>query len=240
MKKIKIILWLFAILITVCLLTYAQSRNDDSQKKQQTNASQKNGNNSIMNNEFERLGIKQTHLNKLEQIGVNLREYKYYNGIYDERIDAALKEFVIIGKVLNIVDVPGEKAKPYHSKVNIQILEVLKGRSQSDTIQLLREDGPITDGPPGAYLTVTHSANFSAGETSVFFLNNIYNDPYFTSRYKSSLSKGASDIPNPTYWVRPIHKHQIVDSIVNYHGRMIPLAAFKSNVEKIVQILNEK
>lgn len=233
--KIKVVRICF-LLIIAWMFVYTQ------QKQKSTSFDKKVALDSLLNKKFESLGITESKLLKLKQIGINLRDIAHQKlEIDDERIDAVTQDLVIIGKVLNIVDFPGTTLMPYHSKVNVLIIEVLKGaKPQHDTIQLVRENGPITDGSlKGSQLIVTNTTNFSIGETSVFFLTNVFTDPYFNSRYKSFFINHSTELPNPSYYVRPNHKHEVIGSMVQYHKRSIPLEKFKSNVKKINKLLSE-
>lgn len=109
---------------------------------------------STTNKLVQRAGITSQKDEELKAIGVDLHDYVSRNSrgelLHDERCHAGLSDLVFIGKVLSIVDIPGPSDDPFHSKVNVLILEVLRGpKQQSDTIQLLRQGGGIiTDVTP--------------------------------------------------------------------------------------------
>ncbi|MDD8018266.1 MAG: hypothetical protein PHP42_07820 [Bacteroidota bacterium] len=237
MKNRKDILLVCVIFTITTMLVYAQ-KNDTSSSLQSIN--HKAAKDSLLNKEFQKLGLTEEKLSKLKGIGIDVREDLYHGKAANEKLDAAMHDLIIIGKVLSIVDMPNLKSVPFHSKVNIQILEVLKGlKPQTDTIQLLREDGPITDSSPAVRVEVVPSAKFVLGETAVYFLSNIYNDSFLTSRYKSYFSNKSAELPRQAYWVRPQSKHQIINSNVKYHERDIPLIEFVSEIKKVAQILDK-
>src|ERR1035437_7006027 len=119
---------------------------------------------------------------KLKTINLDIRGYLSLHEGQDERCSALFCELIFIGKVLSIVDMPGPKSDLFHSKVNILIVEILKGPKQiKDTIQLMRKGGPITADVvngilPGTIFQTTTDAIYRIGETSVFYANTIDND----------------------------------------------------------------
>ena len=194
---------------------------------------------------------------KLKEIGVNLRDYlsKNAHGITapDEKDQAAMSDLVFVGKVLDVVDMPAPSAFPFHSKVNVQVLEVLKGPEQQEgTIQLLRQSGTITDVPPPKRRppgvpanakvtisrTVTTDPTYKVGETSVFFADSIEGDPYLATVYKSVLSTAVERYPKPSYFVMSGGKFEIIDSLVVYFGHAIPLGQFTSDIRQVTAILD--
>ncbi len=207
---------------------------------------------------LQRANITPQMLENLQAIGVDVHDYLSRNGrgegIEDERCQAATSDLVFIGKVLGIVDMPGSSTEPFHSKVNVQIIEILRGPKQlSDTIQLLRQSGSVTDdslkskfaphSPAGAKITVTKEsatdARYKIGETSVFFADNIEGHPYLTAIYKSTFKKAMLKFSNPSYFVMFNNKFQIKDSAVRYYGRNIPLEKLKSEIKQVAQIVDK-
>jgi hypothetical protein len=194
-----------------------------------------------INQGFQRQNITETKVEQLKKIGFDLREELSRGEGRDERVDAAMLDMVLIGKVMNIIDLPGPRADPFHSKVVVQIMELLRGPKQAgDTIQLLRQGGPITDYRGGkAIIRVSTESTMRIGETAAFFLTNVYHDSYLTTVNKSFFSRQHLDLPNPSYWVSSNNKHGIVGSVVRYYDRDIPLDVFTSEMKEIAKIVDE-
>jgi hypothetical protein len=185
----------------------------------------------------QRAGITSQKDEELKVIGVDLHDYVSRNGrgelLHDERCHAGLSDLVFIGKVLSIVDIPGPFDDPLHSKVNVLILEMLRGpKQQYDTMQLLGQGGGIvTDVPPskdvltyapkGATIKVgkdvSTDARYRVGETSVYFAVNIDGHPFLSAIYKSTLPNAIQKYPNPSYFVMSDEKFEI-----NVGGHIIP------------------
>jgi hypothetical protein len=193
-----------------------------------------------INNLFQARNITEDKLTKLKQMGIDLYGHLSRGEAPDERVDAAMVDMVIIGKVISIVDTPGLSSEPFHSKVNVEVVDILKGpNSQETTIELLRQSGPITDHGTPLNALYTNEPKYSIGETSVFFLSNIYHNPYLTTRYSSFFSKKQLNPKNPVYWVHSQSKLEIIGSNVSYYGRTISLEAFKSRIKSVSHIMDE-
>jgi len=192
---------------------------------------------------------------ELKTINLDVRGYLSLHKNKDERSEAALFDLVFIGKVLNIIDTPNPKSDLFHSKVNIQVLEVLRGPKQErDTIQLLRRSGSITDSPEslnlpsgiipsGKLLTTNFSidATYKIGDTSVFFAYRFEDHPIWISSWcdQSTLSKEVLKYPNPSYYVSNSGKFEIVNSMIEFYDRTIPLEQFKEEIKQVAKIVDQ-
>jgi hypothetical protein len=192
---------------------------------------------------------------KLKTINLDVRSYLTRHEVEDERSKAALHDLVFIGKVINIEDMPGLKSDLFHSKVNIQIVEVLRGPKQKrDTIQILRHSGPITDSPEslnipsgkipsGKLLTLTTSLDptYNIGETSVFFAYRFEDNPIWISSKcdQAKLSKEVLKYPNPTYYISNSGIADIKNSMVLFDGHLIPVEQFKEEIKQVAQIVDQ-
>ena len=120
-------------------------------------------------------------------MGLDLRENMLHSYDADERVDAAMLPIVFIGKVLIIEDTPCAISEPFHSKVSVQIIDLLKGPKQRvNTIQLLRQSGAVLNYGNTKRIASTMEPTLTVGDTSVFYLDKIDDDPYLTTVYKSS------------------------------------------------------
>jgi hypothetical protein len=149
---------------------------------------------------------------------------------------------------------PSPKSDLFHSKVNIQIMEVLKGpKQQRDTIQILRHSGPITDSPEslnipsgkipsGKLLTygVSIDPTYEIGETSVFFAYRFEDNPIWISSGcdQATLSKAIRKYPNPSYYISNSGIFDIKNSMVLFDGHLIPVEQFKEEIKQVAQIMN--
>ena len=253
MKKIFLLFLITVLLILPEVAANAQQRTKSLPSIQRIQTAR----DSILRNSLQRAKITSSEESKLKAIGVDVRDFLSRNlrgeNINDERCMAVMSNIVFIGKVISIVNTPRPEDYPFHSKVNVQIIELLKGPKQkSDTIQLLRQGGPITDyrpkrnSPPipvpdSEKITVstTTDANFKAGEISVFFASNIVNNPYLEPNYKTTISKAVQDNPKPSYFVMSNDKFEIKDSFIDFFGHKIPLEKIKKEIKQVAKILNQ-
>ncbi len=195
---------------------------------------------SVINERFKRLNITEEKLVKLKALGIDLREHLSHRHYADERVDAAMLDLVIIGKILSIENTPYPDSEPFHSKVNVQIIDLLKGpKQQGNTIQLLRQSGLELYRGSTRRIAFSTDPTFIVGDTSVFYLTKIENDPYLTKVYKNYFSKRKSADASPQYWVRAVHKHDISNSIVDYNGHHMPVDSFKVEIKNVAHIVNE-
>jgi len=195
---------------------------------------------SIINVHFKQANITENKLIKLKAQGIDLRDHLSHSYDADERVDAAMLPIVFIGKVLNIEDTLCPRSDPFHSKVNVQIIDLLKGpKQQGNTMQLLRQEGAVIDHGKTLVLDNSTDARFTIGDTSVFYLNDIDYDPFLTAVYKDFFSKRKSMNANPEYWVKGGHKHDISNSVVDYYGYHIPVDSFKVEIKNVAHIVDE-
>lgn len=238
----KPFLFLFVFAISCGVVLSQQKMRTDSTKTR-PHGGRVIASDSLINEHFRQANITEEKLSKLKEIGLDLRGHLSQSYDADERVDAAMSDLVFIGKVLSIQDMPCAESEPFHSKVNVQIIDLLKGpRQQNDTIQLLIQSGPITTkvNKKGHYLIrdVTTDACFKIGKTYSLFAERTYNDPYLTTVYKDYFLKRKSAKMSPEYWVRGTDNYEIINSFVNYNGYYIPIDSFKVEIKKIADIVD--
>lgn len=196
---------------------------------------------SVVNRRFVRLNITDHKLAELKNIGLDLRDELLHSRSPNVMVDAAMLPVVFIGRVLSIVNTPCSRSDPFHSEVNVLVIDLLKGpRQLGDTLQLLRQSGiAIIDGSPRK-IFYSNDPQFTVGDTALFFLDEIDHDPYLTASYKKYFSnRKAIDAP-PRYWVRAANKHSIFDSHVNYYGSNLPIDSITTRIRKVARILNSR
>jgi hypothetical protein len=199
---------------------------------------------STINHLLQRAKITPQLEEKLKIINVDIRSYFANHEKRDEQCQAVLYDLVIFGKVINIVDLPGPESEMFHTKVDIQIFDVLRGpKQQGDTLQIMQQGGPIiSDIHPGERMTLSLEPRFTIGDLSVFFLINVQDAPddiYLKHIHKSNFSQLLLKYPKPVYWASGQNKHDIINSYVNYFGRYIPIEQFISKIKQVAQIVDQ-
>ena len=133
---------LLLILLTAFTISMAQREVRPDSTKTRPHGGRVTASDSLINEHFRQANITEEKLAKLKEQGLDLRGHLSHSYDPDERVDAAMSDLVFIGKVLSIQDTRSSKSEPFHSKVNVQIIDLLKSpKQQNDTIQLLRESG---------------------------------------------------------------------------------------------------
>ncbi len=195
---------------------------------------------SVINGRFKERNITEQKLVKLKALGLDLREQLSHSRTPDERVDAAMLPIVFVGRVLSIENTPCPESEPFHSRVSVQIIKLLKGpRQPGDTIQLLRQSGiALINGQPREVIYSTDPP-FTTGDTSVFYLDDISKDPYLATVYKAYIGKRKSAGTTPEYWVRGENKHDVINSVLDYYGSYMALDSFEMEIENVADILDK-
>jgi hypothetical protein len=231
--RLLIILFFFIILIGIALAQQIDSKNTRPLGGRNV------ASDSSINERFKRHNITEEKLVKLKALGLDLREHLSHSHNADERVDAAMLDMVIIGKVLSIKDTLCPDTEPFHSRVNVQIIDLLKGpKQQGNTIELLRQSGVELYQGGTRKVAVSTDPPFTVGDTSVFYIGRIVDDPYLTSVYKDYFSKRKSMNEIPEYWVRAVNKHNIINSLVDYYGYYIPVDSFRVEIKNVAHIVD--
>lgn len=244
MRMKKRILALILIVFSSFSLCWAQQQHQPDSVEATSRAYRRPLGETQINEVFRSHGITAEKLARLKQMGVDLHRYLARGEYPDYRIKAVFYKMVVLGKVLRIVNMAAPSSdpfhsNPFHSRVIIQILNLLKGPNQvGDTVRLARQSGLAINHGDTSWVSYTNEPNFWVGETAVFFLQNIYTSSYFRSAYKSFFSKAEPEFPNPTYWVQKVDKYDIVDSVVKGYGEEVPLGTLESEVKQIAEIVD--
>jgi hypothetical protein len=222
---------LLAILFLLPAIVFAQ-KDSISQRKQISSQ--------LVAEKIRTMGVSNDMLDKLKRSGIDVVGQLSTGNILDPSVEAVIRDLVIIGRVEKIVDVPAKKSEPFHSKIVVRIIELLKGpKPNGENIELVREDGPIINDRDSviSYLRVPNELTFVEGEIAVFFFTEMAKDTYLNARYKSYFRTNRPGPQSPTYWVNHGCKYSINDSLVYYRGNRIPLKRFTEDIKIVARLL---
>jgi hypothetical protein len=160
--------------------------------------------------------------------------------IADETERAYFSDYVILGKVIKIVDTPAPLSEMFHSDVIIQVDSVLKGTFAKKQIIIKQQSGSITDGgPKKKHQTVSMDNDFYIGEQVVLFIApkenlSFFNSPYVNKYYKSfSGKKSVSALSNDAFWVSHRQVAHIRSGDIYYNNTPYNLSEFINNITKV-------
>jgi hypothetical protein len=186
--------------------------------------------------EYDKYGLTEEKLNKLNEIGIDLRHGKATS---PEMIMSAYTDAIVIVKIVAILDWPGPKDQLFHTKVRACIQEVLKGKAiVGDTIEILQESGPIVGSGEPYNVAVSSDAGFYLGEESIIFLRRMNKDNYLTcSVNKRGFDLGNFEADSTRFYVDEHSKFLIKNGKCLIGRKTLDVSKFKSDIKNVTAAL---
>lgn len=192
----------------------------------------------VQQKEYEKYGLTEDKLNKLNEIGIDLQNGKASSR---EMIMAAYTDAVVVVKIVEILGWPGPAEQLFHTRVKACIQEVLKGKAiVGDTIELLQESGPLTGLEKANRVAVSTDVSFYIGEESIIYLRRMSKDNYLTSECnKKGFDLGNFESDSTHFYVGEGSKVLIEDGKCVINGKTIDVSQFKSDIKKVAAVLEK-
>jgi len=146
---------------------------------------------------------------------------------YDEVYHAMVSDLVVVGEVIEVMDLPGPSSELFHSEAIVKIDSVLRGMANFGTLILLRMSGPVSDDRNISPIWSSDGI-FKKGEHGIFFLHrpetdNFLVSPFIQSHFKTYDGKESlRDLPDSVFY----GDHVCMDIISN-GGLKYPWGTFK-------------
>jgi hypothetical protein len=188
--------------------------------------------------EYDKYGLTEEKLNKLNEIGIDLRHGKAAS---PEMIMSIYTDAVVVVKIVAILDWPGPVEQLFHTKIKACIQEVLKGKAiVGDTIELLQESGPIVGSGEADRVAVSTDVGFYIGEESIIFLRRLNKVSFLTSSgNRRGFDLGNFESDSTRFYVGQNSKVVIKNGKCLIGGKTIDVSQFKSDIKKIAAKLEK-
>jgi hypothetical protein len=188
--------------------------------------------------ELDKFGLTEKKLDKLNEIGVDLRHGKVKS---HEMAKAACSDAVVVVTIIGISDWPGPKEQLFHSKVKARIQEVLKGKAiVGDTVELLEESGRVSDSTEYR-MVVSEEAYFKYGEEYIIFLRRMNKDTYLTSPFnRKSFDRGNFGSDSTRFYVGGGSSIPIQNGKIYVSGLLQDVTQLKGDIKKVASVLEQQ
>jgi len=147
-------------------------------------------------------------------------------------------DYVLLGKVIQIIDRPGPMSEMFHTDVIIRVDSVLKGKVKYKNIIVKQMSGSITNEKKFSRMTSSKDFNFIVGEEVIIFKIDNKNSPFLNSQYVKdkfktfSGKKTVNDLSEDSYWVNLSNIYSIQNGVIYYKGIPLEKDDFIMNIHK--------
>jgi hypothetical protein len=186
----------------------------------------------MQKNEFDKYKLTEKKLNRLKEIGIDLRSNKAASL---EIIRSIYTDAVVVVKIIAILDWPGPAEQLFHTKIKACIQEVLKGKAVvGDTIELLQKSGPLVGSGEANRIAVSTDVGFCMGEESIIYLRRMNKDSFLTSSgNRKGFDLGNFESDSTRFYVSRGSKIIIKNGKCLIGGKTVDASQFKSDIKKI-------